>query len=120
MTFISNSNQTRLFLWYAFCLRKIFIAALAKVDDIKQVSFTSTIQNVVNCAMALNSTAVKDVQIAWGEPIPTDYSELVDTENQRVKFGTQSKLTTIMTLDKISKEDAQLELERIKNENQEK
>ena len=97
-------------------LRKIFIAALSKVDDIKQVSFTSAIQNVVNCAMAFNSTPVKSVNVAWGEPIPADYSELVTTENSRVAAGTQSKLTTIVTLDKVSEEDALKELARINNE----
>ena len=98
-------------------LRKIFIAALSKVDDIKQVSFTSTIQKVVECAMAFNYTPTKTVNIAWGEPIPTDYSETVTVENSRVAAGTQSKLTTIMTLDKVSKEDALIELERINKEN---
>ncbi len=98
-------------------LRKIFLAALAKVDDIKQVSFTSAIQDVVKCAMAFNSTPVKNVNVAWGEPIPADYSELVTTENSRVSAGTQSKLTTIMTLDNVSEEDAKAELDRIKEEN---
>ena len=97
-------------------LRKIFIAALSKVDDIKQVSFTSTIQNVVKCAMALNSTPVDSVNVAWGEPIPSDYSEMVATENSRVAAGTQSKLTTIMTLDNVSEEDAMAEIERINEE----
>ncbi len=97
-------------------LRKIFIAALSKVDDIKQVSFTSTIQNVVECALALNSTPVKSVHVAWGEPIPADYSELVNIENSRVAAGTQSKLTTIMTLDNVSEDDAKVELERIEAE----
>lgn len=94
-------------------LRKIFIAALSKVDDIKQVSFTSTIQKVVKCAMAFNSTPVESVNVAWGEPIPADYSEMVETENSRVSAGTQSKLTTIMTLDNVSEEDARVELSRI-------
>ncbi len=98
-------------------LRKIFIAALAKVDDIKQVSFTSTIQNVVKCAMAFNSTPTENVNIAWGEPIPSDYSEMVNIENSRVAAGTQSKLTTIMTLDNVSEADAKTELERISIEN---
>lgn len=97
-------------------LRKIFIAALAKVDDIKQVSFNSTIKNVVKCAMAFNLTPVSNVQVAWGEPIPADYSEQVEVENSRVAAGTQSKLTTIMTLDKVSKEDAMVELARIEAE----
>ena len=101
-------------------LRKIFIAALSKVDDIKQVSFTSVIQEVVNCVMAMNSTPVESVNIAWGEPIPADYSEMVDTENSRVSAGTQSKLTTIMTLDKVSEDDARKELERIEEEKAEK
>lgn len=97
-------------------LRKIFIAALSKVDDIKQVSFTSTIQNVVQCAMAFNSTPVEQVNVAWGEPIPSDYSELVTTETSRVTSGTQSKLTTIMTLDNVSEDDAREELKRIEEE----
>lgn len=101
-------------------LRKIFIAALAKVDDIKQVSFTSTIQKVVECAMAFNSTPVENVNIAWGEPISADYSEMVKTENSRVKEGTQSKLTTIMTLDNVSEEDARTEMARIEEEKGEK
>ncbi len=97
-------------------LRKIFIAALSKVDDIKQVSFTATIQKVVECSMAFNYTPTKTVNIAWGEPIASDYSETVSIENSRVAAGTQSKLTTIMTLDKVSKEDALIELERINKE----
>lgn len=97
-------------------LRKIFLAALSKVDDIKQVSFTSSIQNVVSCAMAFNTTPIEGVNIAWGEPIPSDYSELVATESSRVSSGTQSKLTTIMTLDNVSEEDARVELERIEKE----
>lgn len=97
-------------------LRKIFIAALAKVDDIKQVSFNSTIKRVVECAMAFNSTPVSNVQVAWGEPLPSDYNEQVEVENSRVAAGTQSRLTTIMTLDKVSKEDAMIELERIESE----
>lgn len=97
-------------------LRKIFIAALSKVDDIKQVSFTSSIQNVVSCAMAFNLSPVESVNVAWGEPIPSDYSELVSIENSRVSAGTQSKLTTIMTLDNVSEEDARAELERIEDE----
>ena len=97
-------------------LRKIFLAALAKVDDIKQVSFTSAIKSVVSCAMAFNSTPVKEVNVDWSEPIPADYSELVTTENSRVSAGTQSKLTTIMTLDNVSEEDARAELERIEEE----
>ena len=98
-------------------LRKIFIAALAKVDDIKQVSFNSTIQNVVKCAMAFNYTPAENVQIAWGEPIPSDYSEKVSVENSRVAAGTQSRLTTIMTLDDVCEADARIELERIALEN---
>ncbi len=98
-------------------LRKIFIAALSKVDDIKQVSFTSTIQKVVQCAMAFNNTPVESVSVAWGDPIPVDYADMVKTENSRVEAGTQSKLTTIMTLDNVSLEDAKLELERIVEEN---
>lgn len=101
-------------------LRKIFIAALSKVDDIKQVSFTSSIQNVVSCAMAFNETPVSSVNVAWGEPIPCDYSELVNIENSRVSAGTQSKLTTIMTLDNVSEEDARTELERIEEEKEPK
>ena len=97
-------------------LRKIFIAALAKVDDIKQVSFNSTIKRVVECAMAFNSTPVSNVQVAWGEPLPSDYNEQVEVENSRVAAGTQSRLTTIMTLDKVSKEDAMIELARIECE----
>lgn len=97
-------------------LRKIFIAALAKVDDIKQVSFNSTIKRVVECAMAFNSTPVSNVQVAWGEPLPSDYNEQVEVENSRVAAGTQSRLTTIMTLDKVSKEDAMIELARIESE----
>ena len=70
--------------------------------------------------MALNSTPVKSVNIAWGEPIPADYSELVNTENSRVAAGTQSKLTTIMTLDNVSEEDAMAEMERMELERADK
>ncbi len=41
---------------------------------------------------------------------------MVDTENSRVAAGTQSKLTTIMTLDNVSEEDAMAEIERINEE----
>lgn len=99
-------------------LRKIFMAALSKIDDIKQVPFTSTIQNVVQCAMSFSGTPVKTVNVAWGEPISIDYSEMVSTENSRVQAGTQSKLTTIMTLDNVSESDAQKELDLINIEKQ--
>lgn len=94
-------------------LRKIFMSALSKCDDIKQVSLTSTIQKVVKCAMAFNKTPVDSVGIDWGEPIPQDTSEKTQNVNDRVSAGTKSKISAIMELDNVNKQDAQLELTRI-------
>lgn len=97
-------------------LRKIFMSALAKADDIKQVSFESTIKKVIECAMAFNGSPIKEVKINWGTPIPEDYSEQVINSDNRVLAGTQSKLSAIMTLDNVDEETAKKELAQIESE----
>ena len=94
-------------------LKQIFMTALAKADDIRQVSFDSTIKKVVACAMAFNGTPVTEVGINWGNPIPETYSEKVQNENARVQAGTESKQTAIMKLDNVTEEQAKAELELI-------
>ena len=100
-------------------LRKVFMSALSKADDIKQVSLNSAIKNVVKCAMAFNKTPVQEVNIDWGEPIPLDISEKVKTYNDRAYAGTISKVTAISELDNISKEDANKEYSQILSEKKE-
>lgn len=99
-------------------LRKIFMNALTKIDDIKQVSFNSAIEKLVKCSMALNHTPVNEVKIDWGNPIPEDKSELTDNYVKRIQSGTISRLTAISELDNLSEFDANLEFEKIQKEKQ--
>lgn len=94
-------------------LRKIFLMPLAKIDDIKQVSFNNALQNVVKCAMALNATPVNYVKIDWGNPVPEDKSEQIENSSKRISNGTLSKLSAIVELDNVSPADASVELEKI-------
>ena len=97
-------------------LRKIFMTPLTKIDDIKQVSFNPALQMLVKCAMALNHTPVKNVKIDWGNPIPEDKSELIDNSVKRISSGTLSRKTAISELDNLSDFDADIELQKIKEE----
>jgi len=97
-------------------LRKIFMSALAKADDIKQVSLNNAIKGVVKCAMSFNKTPVTSVSVDWGEPIPLDTSEKVKLFNDRVYAGTISAQSAIKELDQLSDEDAETEFKRILSE----
>ena len=97
-------------------LRKVFMATLAKIDDIKQVSFDHTVQKVVRCAMAFNKTPVKSVKLEWGDPLPDDYGTVVKNNVDRIACGTQSKLAAIMQLDNVDETAANAKLEQIKSE----
>ena len=97
-------------------LRKIFMSSLTKIDDIKQVSFNSALENIVKCAMALNHTPVEEVKVDWGNPIPEDKSEIIDNSVKRINSGTMSKQTAISELDNVSPFDAKIELQKIENE----
>lgn len=97
-------------------LRKIFMNSLTKIDDIKQVSFNSSITNLVKCAMSLNHTPVEEVKIDWGNPVPEDKSELTDNIVKRVSSGIMSKLTAISELDNLSEFDANIEFDKIQQE----
>lgn len=94
-------------------LRKIFMSTLAKIDDVKQVSFDNTLKNVVKCAMAFASSPVSEVKLGWGNPLPLDYSEMVQIENARVAAGTQSRAAAIMQLDNIDESAASAKAEKI-------
>ncbi|MBQ2643974.1 phage portal protein [bacterium] len=97
-------------------LRKIFMTSLTKIDDIKQVSFNSAIQNLVKCSMALNHTPINEVKIDWGNPIPEDKSEIIDNSVKRISSGTLSKISAIAELDNLSDFDANIEFQKIINE----
>ena len=66
--------------------------------------------------MAFNGTPVSNVQVSWGNPIPEDYSEIVNYTATRVGNGTQSKLSAIMALDNVDEGTAQSELQQIETE----
>ena len=87
-------------------LRKIFMSTLAKIDDVKQVSFDAAVQNVVRCAMAFAGALVSEVRLDWGNPLPQDFSQVVQIQNARVAAGTQSRTGAIMELDNIDEEQA--------------
>ena len=87
-------------------LRKIFMSTLAKIDDVKQVSFNSALVKVVKCAMAFAKAPVSAVKLDWGNPLPEDYAELVQINNDRVNAGTQSRAGAIMALDNVDEETA--------------
>ncbi|MGN0192905.1 MAG: phage portal protein [Candidatus Gastranaerophilaceae bacterium] len=97
-------------------LRRIFMNSLAKIDDIKQVSFDNALKKVVQCATAFNLTPASEVKIDWGNPLPEDKSEQTENAVKRVGAGIQSKLGAIAELDNISFEDARRELDRISSE----
>ncbi len=100
-------------------LRKIFMTSLTKIDDIKQVSFNSALQKLVQCAMALNQTPVNEVKIDWGNPIPEDKSEQIENSVKRISSGTLSKQSAIAELDNLSEYDAVKELQKIMDEKSE-
>ena len=97
-------------------LKKIFMAAIAKVEDIRAVSLNNAIKKTVECALAFAGVQDADVRIDWGEAIKLDYSEEVKLCDDRVLAGTQSQLSAIMELDKVSEADAEVELKRIQSE----
>ena len=99
-------------------LQKIFMSAVAKVEDIRTVSLNEAIKKVVKCALAFSGYKEEDVSIAWGDAIKLDYTEVVKTCNDRVLAGTQSKLSAIMQIDKTTQEQAADELEEINREQQ--
>ena len=97
-------------------LRKIFMTTLAKIDDVKQVSFNSALKKVVECAMAFAKSPVSSVNIDWGNPLPEDYAQLVQLNNERVTAGTQSRVGAIMELDNLDEDAALLKAQQILTE----
>lgn len=99
-------------------LRKIFMAAISKVEDVRAVSLNNAIKKTVECALAFAGIQNIEVNIDWGEAIKLDYTEQVKSCNDRVLAGTMSQLAAIETLDKVNEETARAELKEIQNEKQ--
>lgn len=97
-------------------LQKIFMSAVAKVEDIRAVSLDNAIKKTVKCALAFSGIKEADVSVDWGDAIKLDYTEIVKVCNDRVLAGTQSKLSAIKEMDKSTDEQAQEELNRIQEE----
>lgn len=100
-------------------LQRIFMSAVAKVEDIRTVSLNNAIKNVVKCALAFSGYKEADVSIDWGSAIKLDYTEIVKSCNDRVLAGTQSKLSAIMQMDNYTDKQAQEELTQIQAEQRE-
>lgn len=97
-------------------LQKIFMSAVAKVEDIRAVSLNNAIKKLVKCALAFSGAKDADVSVNWGNAIKLDYTEVVKTCNDRVLAGTQSKLSAIKQMDKATDEQAEEELKQIQEE----
>ena len=97
-------------------LKKIFMSAIAKVEDIRAVSLNNAIKKVVECAMAFAGIKDVDVKIDWGEAIKLDYTEDVKACNDRVLAGTMSQLSAIKELSNLPDDKAELELKEIQKE----
>lgn len=97
-------------------LIKIFMAAIAKVEDIRAVSLNNAIKKTVECALAFAGVKDVEVKIDWGEAIKLDYTELVKASNDRVLAGTMSQLSAIKVLSKLPDDKAEQELQEIQKE----
>ena len=97
-------------------LIKIFMAAIAKVEDIRAVSLNNAIEKTVKCALAFAGFKDVEVKINWGEAIKLDYTELVKSCNDRVLAGTMSQLSAIKVLSKLPDDKAEQELKEIQKE----
>jgi len=97
-------------------LIKIFMAAIAKVEDIRAVSLNNAIEKTVECALAFAGYKDVEVKINWGEAIKLDYTELVKSCNDRVLAGTMSQLSAIKVLSKLPDDKAEKELQEIQKE----
>ena len=100
-------------------LQKIFMSAVAKVEDIRAVSLNNAVKKLVKCALAFSGAKYADVSVNWGNAIKLDYTEVVKTCNERVLAGTQSKLSAIKQMDKMTDEQAKEELLRRRSEDKE-
>ncbi len=97
-------------------LKKIFMAAITKVEDIRAVSLNNAIKKTVECALAFSGINDAEVKIDWGEAIKLDYTEDVKACNDRVLAGTISQLSAIKELSKLPDDEAEKELTQIQKE----
>lgn len=97
-------------------LKKIFMAAITKVEDVRAVSLNNAIKKTVECALAFSGIKDAEVEIDWGEAIKLDYTEEVKACNDRVLSGTMSQLSAIKELSKLPDDKAELELKEIQKE----
>lgn len=97
-------------------LKKIFMAAITKVEDIRAVSLNNAIEKTVECALAFSGINDAEVKIDWGEAIKLDYTEDVKACNDRVLAGTMSQLSAIKELSKLPDDEAEKELTQIQKE----
>lgn len=97
-------------------LKKIFMAAITKVEDVRAVSLNNAIKKTVECALAFAGIKDAQVEIDWGEAIKLDYTEEVKACNDRVLSGTMSQLSAIKELSKLPDDKAELELKEIQKE----
>ena len=97
-------------------LKKIFMAAITKVEDVRAVSLNNAIKKTVECALAFAGIKDAQVEIDWGEAIKLDYTEEVKACNDRVLSGTMSQLSAIKELSKLPDDKAEQELKEIQKE----
>lgn len=97
-------------------LKKIFMAAITKVEDVRAVSLNNAIKKTVECALAFSGIKDAEVEIDWGEAIKLDYTEEVKACNDRVLSGTMSQLSAIKELSKLPDDKAEQELKEIQKE----
>ena len=105
-------------------LRRLMQAPLAKVARIA-LNFDPAAKHVIQLAAELerkngrNTPELPSVNIQWQDGLPPDPKENAETEEIRQRAGNTSLISSIRRLDGGTQEDAEAELERIKEEQQE-
>ncbi len=102
-------------------LKKRLMRTLAKVNR-KKIYADPAIKDVLEIAQMMDvewageSYEIERPSITWADGLPDDPKEEAEIVGIRVKDGTMSQLTAIITLDKCDEETAKKELERIQQE----
>lgn len=103
-------------------LRRLMQAPLAKVARIA-MRFDPAAKAALRIAAALETAnpghdcpVIDSVHIQWQDGLPTDPKEQAETEEIRIRSGTSSKASAIRRIDGGTQEEAEAEMERIRDE----
>lgn len=97
-------------------LRIALFQAIRKTNR-KRAKLKRAVQDLIRLAFKLNGTELtSDVSIKFSDVLPVDETVQTDIETSKVTAGLSSKRSAIMRLDGVTEEEAQTELDRIKEE----